>query len=197
MVLVKITLGEGASEVRGGLVVGIHLWSPPDKPQLKYPFIVYDYSPFRCLKWRVNTCEIQEGEFPEGGVLYLHSIIPLGGKRAKKEVKGLYPVREGYKFTEEVYTFGARKEIAFEAENLGEPYLTTKTIELLSETIRSKLIREAYGRGWSISYSKFEDNLLAVYAVVNKLIPEVYVTPKPEAKLETTYEVFRRFAFLF
>ena len=186
MVLVRLSLLEDGERLRGGKAVGIHLWSPSDKPELKYPFIAYDYSMFYCVEWRDwGICEVQEGEISEGSTLYLkvEGCRRLSRRRSiSTTITGLYPVRESekIKITRRV---GFRTLEIFEGENMGEALATNDTINLIEVTVRSRLIREARSRGWSISRSKYDENLLAVYAVVNGLVPDTIVEPNPRMKV--------------
>jgi len=161
--------------------VGIHLWSPPDRPEMRYPFVAYDYSMFYCLEWD-RICTLQEGEVPEGSPLYLRSTMWVTRRRAET-ITGLYKVAEG-----ETVKVKHRGRMGvpydyFEAENVGEALLDTKAVSLFEATLRSRLVREALRRGWKISRSKYDENLLATYAVVEGIIPEKYVEPKPEMKI--------------
>lgn len=157
-----------------GVPRGITLWSPP-RIRRKYPYIACDYSKVKCEEWVQGICSISVAYLDIGEIVYLSNMV----QETRHFVDwycGLYKVKPGSKITLEDTSY------MYEAENL----------EILEDkrSIRFKaprLIREARKREWNISRSNFEKNLLAIYLVVEGLVPETPINIRTIEELKHIY----------
>lgn len=185
VVLVDVTFGvERWNKIKAGKVIGWAAWSPPDKPRWRYPFVVYDYSRFRCVEWRGICCERSVGEYGEGDLFYVYNYVQVGKRHGSFSV-GTFRVKEGAEYVSKrmvamgIYEF-------FKARNL-EVLEDDRSIKLRT----LDLTLEATRRDLTISRSSMEENLLAMHLIVDGLIPEEPVKPPLPAYVAPAIEPVR------
>lgn len=161
-------------KLKFGAITGLTLWSPPDKPEWKYPYLAYDYGPVSCVEWEHGReCKRSVGFFPEGTYLYIYNWVQMSRRHGNFRV-AIGVAREGASYEEKGY---------WKAENV-EKVINGE--EVILEAM--ELVREAYRRGWRLARSTREENLLAVWAVVNGIVGEIPVEPRPEMKIASAAE---------
>jgi hypothetical protein len=167
------------AKTRFGEVIGITLYSPSiRKPDVKYPYIAYSYKRTPCAEWVRSICAHHVGDIPEGTYMYISgsSGEVIWGVAVVQAAIGR--VKEGASYEQPA----TPRAVGWKALNI------EKVVDNIDvEKQAPQLLVEASKRGWMISRSTRDENLLAVWAVVNKIVSEEPVTPKAyESSAEPT-----------
>jgi len=176
---VNVKWGTGRwHRVKFGKIVGIHLWSP-EGSERKYPYLAYDYSPFEVAEWVGQSPRIHVGDAPQETPLYMYNYT--------QESRGwgifgcaIGKVQEGAEYVQERRKY---RPPFWEATNISK-VINHREVDLQA----ARLALEASRRGWSVARSTREENLLAVWAVQEGLVPEIPVAPNRPAGIVSAAE---------
>ncbi|MEM2498209.1 MAG: hypothetical protein QXR81_07540 [Candidatus Nezhaarchaeales archaeon] len=153
------------NRIKFGQIVGVQLWNPPDRPEAKYPFVVYSYERFPCVKWlSVGSCGTVAGDAPEGTWLYMYNHIQKTRRFGSSRV-AIAKVKEGAEYVWEGW---------WKAKNVEK---VVDELELTAMAV--KLGVEAARLGCKVSRSSLNENLAALYVLANNIAP-IVAPPSPK-----------------
>lgn len=157
------------NKIKFGEIKGVQLWSPPERPERKYPFVVYSYERFPCVLWEVGGCCKQvAGEAPEGTWLYIYNYVQRSRRFGDSNV-AIAKIKEGAEYVSKEW---------WEAKNVEKVISEAELV-----TLAPKLGIEAARLGCLVSRSSLGENLAALYVLVNGIAP--VITPPSEEKMRS------------
>jgi len=167
MVEVDVKFGTDLKhEAKFGVIVGVSFWSPPRRPEMLFPYVVFDTRPFTVTKWERRSPLELRGEVGEGDFLYFYNSVLRWPGYFKVTRCGVGAAREG-----ETYTVRTRITL-WEARNV--EYVVNDW-DLMRPAWLASLRLYARRQGWRLGRRTefLMENLVATWLHMQGYVKEV------------------------